>query len=586
MPILPILLVFRITNSLLTKTFFQADEFWQALEPAHLKAFKYGKLTWEWDYGLRSYAFSLIFELTYRCVILISYLTKILLTKVVEAISPSHFDGDKFPYMTYQELRELAVKLPSAFEYAGVIYGPKIVMAVIAALGEYYTILLVRKIYLLTFDKRNEEKGTKVLTVVKVATILTLSNFFNCFVITRSFINSFEMSMTAISLYYWDWTQGMNIFTKDFSISLFIAIFTCLQRPSNVLIWLTLGSIMIINMLLNSKLYDIALLFLKITMVFLVAILVNTSIDYYFYGKLIFPIFRFIKFNFSSPLSRFYGVAPWHFHLVQSLPILLGFNIPSFIYGMVTHLMERSILRNLSNPFVTIKTVIIMNLIVYSLLSHKEFRFIFPLQPLFTLVSTFAYLKFSKDLKLKDKKYSALLWTIPFISILSSLIVSTFHEAAPIEIMKFLHDQTDADSIGFIMPCHSTPWQSYLHRNDISDLWSISCEPPLHLLEDPEALIKLDSYMDESDYFYDDIPKYISEHFPPILNQTNVELKGEYNHTWPKYLIIFEHLDDAYFREYLQGTNYVEYTRFFNTLSHWDHRRAGDMIVYRQKSIV
>lgn len=67
-----VLLIFRIINAITTRTFFQADEFWQALEPAHLKAFGYGKLTWEWEHGLRSYAFPLLFELTYRLVYLVS----------------------------------------------------------------------------------------------------------------------------------------------------------------------------------------------------------------------------------------------------------------------------------------------------------------------------------------------------------------------------------------------------------------------------------------------------------------------------------------------------------------------------------
>lgn len=36
------------STSLLSQTFFQPDEFFQALEPAHHLVFGYGQLTWEW----------------------------------------------------------------------------------------------------------------------------------------------------------------------------------------------------------------------------------------------------------------------------------------------------------------------------------------------------------------------------------------------------------------------------------------------------------------------------------------------------------------------------------------------------------
>lgn len=41
-------LVVRITLALLTRTFFQPDEYFQSLEPAHSIVFGYGCLTWEW----------------------------------------------------------------------------------------------------------------------------------------------------------------------------------------------------------------------------------------------------------------------------------------------------------------------------------------------------------------------------------------------------------------------------------------------------------------------------------------------------------------------------------------------------------
>jgi phosphatidylinositol glycan class B len=41
-------LAVRVLISLFTRTYFQADEYFQSLEPAHHLVFGYGHLTWEW----------------------------------------------------------------------------------------------------------------------------------------------------------------------------------------------------------------------------------------------------------------------------------------------------------------------------------------------------------------------------------------------------------------------------------------------------------------------------------------------------------------------------------------------------------
>lgn len=49
-------LMVRISIAVFTRTFFQPDEYFQALEPAHALVFGYGHVTWEWltDRPIRS----------------------------------------------------------------------------------------------------------------------------------------------------------------------------------------------------------------------------------------------------------------------------------------------------------------------------------------------------------------------------------------------------------------------------------------------------------------------------------------------------------------------------------------------------
>src|ERR1700733_11330201 len=56
-------LIARICISLLTRTFFQPDEYYQAIEPAHRAVFGFGHLTWEWvsTQPVRSFFFPSVF---------------------------------------------------------------------------------------------------------------------------------------------------------------------------------------------------------------------------------------------------------------------------------------------------------------------------------------------------------------------------------------------------------------------------------------------------------------------------------------------------------------------------------------------
>lgn len=60
-------LAVRILQALLTSTFFQPDEFFQALEPAHQLVFGYGHLTWEWRciHPIRSIIYPAVFVPAY-----------------------------------------------------------------------------------------------------------------------------------------------------------------------------------------------------------------------------------------------------------------------------------------------------------------------------------------------------------------------------------------------------------------------------------------------------------------------------------------------------------------------------------------
>lgn len=65
------------------------------------------------------------------------------------------------------------------------------------------------------------------------------------------------------------------------------------------------------------------------------------------------------------------------------------------------------------------------------------------------------------------------------------IIYLSFHSAGQVAVAETvgrLSRQGRLDQIGFLMPCHSTPWMSHMHSKALSQAkngWFITCEPPL-----------------------------------------------------------------------------------------------------------
>jgi GPI mannosyltransferase 3 len=304
------------------------------------------------------------------------------------------------------------------------------------------------------------------------------------------------------------------------------------------------------------------------------------------------------------------------------------------------------VLRTLSLTVIAMTTVL-------SWISHKEVRFLYPVLPFLHVLaakplSDFYQTSASNPRKSNvshsadqhpDASPSAVpLWRKGIIGLLLSVniivayYVGTVHQRGVIDILHHLrqeheaqlimHRQTSSHSgllasdpaatsqpsssqlkdsigsvargttmtVGFLMPCHSTPWRSHLVHNSIS-AWALTCEPPLDI---PQAARGL--YLDEADVFYADPIAWLSLHMQSL--EMNQEPKGEPNsflekaweafgqssrRPWPDRLVFFAQLEDT-MRKFLKSVNredlYRECWRTFNTHWHDDWRRNGDVVVW------
>lgn len=502
------IVAWRLVNALTVNTFFQADEYWQALEPAHKAVFGYGYLTWEWQYGLRSYLHPLLYMVPY-------WIAKLL---------GGGEDGEGC--------------------YWYVLAAPKVVNALIAAVGDYYLYWLIQSRF------RNDR-------LAKLVSLMSLFSAWNWYCWCRSFSNSLELTLTIVALYY--------LRIASVGKSLVVAAFACLVRPTNAIIWL----------------YSLPCVFWRrpryviLSVVIAAAVLLlDGTINYWFYSRFKIPLWSFFKFNVADSLSSFYGVSRIDFYFLQAIPILLLNYLPFFLYGFM------------STAWSDYKGLLLWYLLVFTAIPHKEFRFIYPMMPVLLTYSASGLLQLSSRISKRRVKQIAGI-TLALSAILSYYFTQ-YHEVGELQIPTLVRDkivvselQDRPISVGFLTPCHSTPFQSHFHLPESqAEIWFLTCEPPLAHNVAPGVAVE--EYMDESDYFYECPHMFLKRNFPEEMALNAMpSLDAQWPHKWPHYIVMFSNLwedSDARVQEYL-GEHYAIVERVWNAPGHWDSRREGDLLI-------
>ncbi|KTW30149.1 hypothetical protein T552_00627 [Pneumocystis carinii B80] len=488
-----LLLQLRFFVALTSKTFFQPDEYWQSLEPAHQFVYGYGYLTWEWREGIRDFTHPFIFSIVY-------WLLK--LTK---------YDS---PYL--------------------IIIFPKLLQAIFAAISDFYTIKLSLKLH-------NERVSLWTLFIV-------ITSPFNVFFGYRTFSNTLETVFIICALYYWP-LNFKNSQRKELRFSLIFTSIACALRPTNILILLfLLGCLFFCG---NFKfIFDV---FIIGSISFLFLFLLN----FYYYNRWTLPLIKFLKFNLIDGLSVYYGSSPWHYYLFQGLPILLFLYLPFGFHGAYLHR----------------KTIyfwlIVFVLFCYSMIQHKEIRFIYFLSPLLYIFSA----KSISHVPMFIIKKIVLL--ILIINVIVIWYINQVHQRGVIDVMGYIRNNLDVTGVIFLMPCHSTPWQSYVHRPDIQ-MRFLTCEPLISLHQNNVSI----KYRDEADLFYDNPYLFLQKYF--VYENFNSTLQNGF--FWPSHFVFFENLLTI-IDSHVSILGYKECARFFNSHFIDDWRRKGDVIVYCKKQI-
>ena len=258
----------------------------------------------------------------------------------------------------------------------------------------------------------------------------------------------------------------------------------------------------------------------------LFAIAISLVLDTSFYDTPTFTPLRFLSTNVFHSISLFYGQNPWHFYLSQGIPLLLLTQLPFLLDGNRKFYRSNSAGLAIRNRAVLKELgVAALGMIAsYSLLSHKEWRFLHPILTILhlfvalSLVSSHLHHSISKQsappgsfarkalhpferLAIRSRIRLSHLFILP-ISLLPAIYLTAFHQRGQNEVVLWMRDvlrsqrgtsqsgsislkgegsSREMTSVGFAMPCHSTPWQSHLHSKELEygRAWFITCEPPV-----------------------------------------------------------------------------------------------------------
>ncbi|CAF1599369.1 unnamed protein product, partial [Didymodactylos carnosus] len=285
--------------------------------------------------------------------------------------------------------------------------------------------------------------------------------------------------------------------------------------------------------------------------------LFNFLLDSFMYEQFTYVPLNFFKINIlhSNSISSHYGINGLMWYLTNGLPMIFLYRIPLLFVCLFGKCKPNYIYR------MHLSIVCLFTISFYSLNIHKEFRFLTQLLPLLFILEAYG-LDYCVTRKMNKQWMNELLIKGIYLSFIFHLLIgiyfSCYDRRGQIDVLHWLRKNVKSDStVEFLMPCHSTPYYSYLHRQDVN-LKFLTCEPNLSLSN------KNNSYIDEADQFY----------ARPIQSMEN---KLRQNRDYKNYyLIMFETLFKIV-ETTLVENNFIVVKQLFN--SHIQHTlRHGKMI--------
>jgi phosphatidylinositol glycan class B len=342
---------------------------------------------------------------------------------------------------------------------AVVVMAPRLMQAVVSAAGDVCAV---------KFYDKHFEAGTR-----KWFLLFYASQWFLNYSLSRTLINSLETVLASVALLLYPKQRRS---ANNWAYVLCLTLCFCM-RPTAAVMWGPLVASHLLRLLKDGDL--VKQLFAKMIPVAAATMTTIFAVDSFLYGRLVFVPWNFFKWNVLHDVGSHYGTHPWHWYLTSALPVMAtGVGLIPLAVGLG---------RALFNPRLALLSwTLVWTVCVFSLIPHKEMRFLLPLLP---LACCFAASGMGRSSLSKGKLMATLALNVPL-----ALYLSLVHQTGNMAVIAHLsHAAAANSSTWLLMPCHSTPFYSHLHRR--LEVRFLACEPNLS---------RQPNYVDEADVFYSD----------------------------------------------------------------------------------
>ncbi|KAJ0886752.1 putative GPI mannosyltransferase [Helianthus annuus] len=250
------------------------------------------------------------------------------------------------------------------------------------------------------------------------------------------------------------------------------------------------------------------------------------------------------------------------FIFLQVLPI------GSIVLGL-TFLLDRLMYGSWSKQW-KLSGLILWVIGLYSILGHKEFRFVLPVLPIALSFSGYSLAMLSRQYSSNKKnkytrtrtksswKIQAAVIFLVVTNLPMALYMSMVHQRGTEDVMNYLAKeahQGNVKSVLFLTPCHATPYYSTLHQN-----------LPMRFLDCSPSEVK--GNLDESDRFMTDPIGFTSEFAK--------------NWSQPSHIVLFNN-EEKHLKDFLSSHSYEETKRFFHAHFKVDRDLQASVVVYALK---
>eukprot|EP00536_Pseudo-nitzschia_multiseries_P001965 jgi/Psemu1/182555/e_gw1.26.206.1 len=493
---------FRIANVFLIQSQFDPDEYWQNLEPSYCRIFgddptfdKHSScpgLTWEWKRRRQ------------------------VQQEKTGSEHWSHPFTEAFAFALEGPVRSFASILPTLVFYAiikkcrwdsswMVSRGPLFINAVFIAATTDWTIWYSsRWMKSRTRGETGKTESDERTDVVFWGVFCSLSSWFNAYTLVRTYSNSLETALVAISFAlisseFLSENETTSIsksslaraWTAFFIGGICVSIrFTCLTA------YIPMGVILARETKTTKAM--ISYLFGICAFAGLLGFALTVLLDRAMFGVWAMPVLGNFHFNVIQGNGSLYGTHPFHWYLTAGIPALTGILFPVLVYDLLFASWSRAT-RNLW-------TIVACYVLAHSASEHKELRFILPILPLISLLCGARIESLTRSLG--PSKRNRIIMGFAGLNLIAVLYLGLVHQRAPIDVNRAILSAAHATQtspldpieVHYLMGCHSTPLLSHLHAPPTKFLpWYLDCSP--NCRADPATDCESDTFSKDPDGF-------------------------------------------------------------------------------------